>query len=127
VHMTRIHRIFLGLVLLFAAIPLLQFASVTLDNVQFTVLQAVVPTQAWPGDIVTVTGFALDADHLKEIYLTNGEMDYRMEILEQNKAAVRLRVPVGVPAGQMRFAIVVGTRPELLEQPVMLKIVPAAT
>jgi hypothetical protein len=125
--MTRIHRIFLGLVLLLAAIPVVQFASVTLDSVEFTVLQAVVPTEARPGDVVTVTGFALDADHLKEIYLTNGEMDYRVEILEQNKVAARLRVPAGVPAGQMRFAIVVGTRPELLEQPVVLKIIPAVT
>jgi hypothetical protein len=122
--MTRIHRIFLGSVLLLAAVPFVQFAGATLRTGDFTVLQGVVPTEARPGDVVTVTGFALDADHLKEIYLTNGEMDYRVEILEQNKVAARLRVPAGVPAGQMRFAILVGTRPELLEQPVFLKILP---
>jgi hypothetical protein len=122
--MTRIHRIFLGLVLLLAAIPFVQFAGATLRTGDFTVLQGVIPTEARPGDVVTITGFALDADHLKEIYLTNGEQDYRVEILEQNNVAVRLRVPAKIPAGQMRFAIVIPTRPELLEQPVFLKILP---
>jgi hypothetical protein len=32
---------------------------------------------------------------------------------------------MNIPAGQMRFGIVVVTRPELLEQPVLLKILPA--
>jgi hypothetical protein len=123
--MPRINRIFLVLVLTFAAIPLVQLAGGTLRSGDVTVLQAVMPTEARPGDVVTVTGFALDTDHLKEIYLTNGDMDYRVEILEQNNVAVRLRVPLNIPAGQMRFGIVVATRPELLEQPVLLKILPA--
>jgi hypothetical protein len=122
--MTRIHRIFLALVVLLAAIPLAQFASAALGNSDVTVLQGVMPTKARPGDVVTVTGVAVDDGHVKEIYLTNGEVDYRVEILEQSNLAVRLRVPTKIPAGQMRFAIVVVSRPELLEQPVLLKILP---
>ena len=123
--MTRIHRILLALVVLLAAILLAQFAGAALRNSDVTVLQGVMPTVARPGDVVTVTGFALGPDRLKEIYLTNGEVDYRVEIVEQNDLAVRLRVPAKIPAGQMRFAIVVVSRPELLEQPVLLKILPA--
>ena len=123
--MTLIHRIFLGLVGFLGAIPLVQFASADLRNGDVTVLQGVMPTEARPGDVVTVTGVALDAGHVKEVYLTNGEVDYRVEILEQSDVAVRLRVPAKIPAGQMRFAIVVVSRPELLEQPVLLKILPA--
>ena len=123
--MTRIHRIFLVLVGFLAAIPLVQFARADLRNGDVTVLQGVIPTEARPGDIVTVTGVALDDGHVKEIYLTNGEIDYRVEIIEQNNLAVRLRVPAKIPTGQMRFAIVVASRPELLEQPVFLKILPA--
>jgi hypothetical protein len=74
---------------------------------------------------VTVTGAARDASHVKEIYLTDGERDYRMEILEQTNVAVRLRVPAKTPAGPMRFAIVVVSRLELLEQPALLKILAA--
>ena len=122
--MTRIHRILLALVVLLAAILLAQFAGAALRNSDVTVLQGVMPTVALPGDVVIVTGFALGPDRLKEIYLTNGEVDYRVEIVEQNDLAVRLRVPAKIPAGQMRFAIVVVSRPELLEQPVLLKILP---
>ena len=123
--MTRIHRVFLVLVALLAAIPFAQFAGAALSGSNVTVLQGVTPTEARPGDVVTVTGVAVDAGHVMEIYLTDGELDYRMEILEQNNVAVRLRVPAKIPAGQMRFAIVVVSRPELLEQPVWLKILPA--
>jgi len=122
--MTRIHRIFLVLVALLAAIPLGQFARAALEGGNVTVLQGVMPTQARPGDIVTVTGFALGADRLKEIYLTDGVVDYRVEMLEQNNLAVRLQVPAKIPAGQWRFAIVVASRPEMLEQPVLLKVLP---
>ncbi|HEY6340295.1 MAG TPA: hypothetical protein VIY49_02290 [Bryobacteraceae bacterium] len=123
--MTSIHRIFLGSVLLLAAVPFVRFAGAALRIGDLTMLQGVIPTEARPGDVVTVTGFGLDNNHLKEIYLTNGELDYRVEILEQNNVAVRLRVPVNIPAGPMRFAIVIATRPELLEQPLFLKILPA--
>jgi hypothetical protein len=124
--MPRVNRIFLVLVLALAAIPLAQLAGGALgENV--TVLEKAMPAEARPGDVVNVTGYALDAAHLKEIYLTNGELDYRLEILEQSSQTVRLRVPANIPAGQMRFGIVVATRPELLEQPVLLKILPAAT
>jgi len=122
--MTRFHRVFLVLVALLAAIPFAQFAGAALGN-DVTVMQGVTPTEARPGDVVTVTGAALDASHVKEIFLTDGELDYRMEILEQNNVAARLRVPPNIPAGQMRFAIVVASRLELLEQPVRLKILPA--
>jgi hypothetical protein len=123
--MTRIHRVFLVLVVLLAVIPLAQFAGAALSSGNVTVLQGVTPTEARPGDVMTVTGVVLDASHVKEIYLTDGDVDYRVEILEQNDVAMRLRVPAKIPAGQMRFAIVVVSRPELLEQPVLLKILPA--
>jgi hypothetical protein len=122
--MPRINRIFLGLVLVLSAIPLVKLPGRVLDN-NVTVLQQVMPTEARPGDVVVVTGYALDATHLKEIYLTNGEVDYRVEILEQNDLVVRLRIPAKIPSGQMRFAIVIASRPEMLEQPVFLRILPA--
>ena len=122
--MRSIHRIFFVLVAFLATIPLVQFGSADLRNGDFTVLQGVTPGEARPGDLVTVTGAALDASHIKEIYLTDGEVDYRVEILEQSDLAVRLRVPAKIPSGPMRFAIVVVSRPELLEQPVLLKILP---
>ena len=122
--MLPIKRIFLATVPFLAAISFLQLSAATLD-IKVTCMDQVTPTQARPGDVVTVTGYALDAAHVKEIYLTTGEIDYRVEVLEQGDTAVRLRVPAKIPPGQMRFAIIIASRPELLEQPVFLKILPA--
>ena len=80
-------------------------------------MDQVMPTQARPGEVVTVTGYALDAAHVKEIYLTTGEIDYRVEILEQGDTAVRLRVPAKIPSGQMRFALIVASRPRYSNNP----------
>jgi hypothetical protein len=74
---------------------------------------------------VTVTGYALDAAHVKEIYLTAWEIYYRVETLEQGDSAVGLRVPAKIPSDQMRFTVIVASRPEILEQLVFLKILPA--
>ena len=122
--MQRIHRVFLGLVLVLSVIPFVKLMGGDLGG-YVTVMQQVIPSEARPGEIVTVTGYALDAEHLKEVYLTNGQMDFRVEIVEQGNVAVRLRVPAKVPAGHMRFAIVVVGRNDLLEQPVFLKILPS--
>jgi len=121
--MPRMNRIFLVLVLVLSAIPLAKLTGRALDN-DITFLQQAMPTEARPGDVVTVTGYALGATHLKEIYLTDGQVDYRVEILEQTDLVVRLRVPAKIPAGQMRFAIVIVRRPEILEQPVFLRVLP---
>ena len=122
--MAKINRVFLGLVLILAAIPLMKLTGGDLGSF-VTVMQQVMPGEARAGDIVTVTGYALDADHLKEVYLTNGQTDFRAEIVEQGNVAVRVRIPAKIPAGRMTFAIVVASRPDLLEQPVFIKILPS--
>ncbi|HEY7335636.1 MAG TPA: hypothetical protein VH639_12190 [Bryobacteraceae bacterium] len=121
--MQRRNRILLGLALGLGAILFSRLAGGAL-NTAVTFFQQVTPGEAHPGDVVTVTGYALDAAHLKEIYLTDGQIDYQVEILDQSEASVRLRVPAKIPAGQMRFAIIVAGRPELLEEPLFLKILP---
>ncbi len=122
--MAKINRIFLVLVLVLAAIPVVRLLGGDLSG-SVTVMQQVTPAEARGGDVVTVTGYALDASHLKEVYLTDGQQDYRLEIVEQGNVAVRVRIPAKIPAGQLRFAIIVASRPDLLEQPVFLKILPA--
>jgi hypothetical protein len=80
--------IFLGVVLFLSTIPLSILAGRALgNNIRF--LQQVMPTEACPGNVVTATGYGLDATYLKDIYLTDGEVDYRIEILEQSKLAVQ--------------------------------------
>jgi hypothetical protein len=122
--MPHANRVFLGLVLVSSTIPLLKLVGADLGGL-VTVMQQVIPGEARSGDIVTVTGYALDDKHVKELYLTNGDGDYRVEILEQNTNAIRFKVPGKIPAGVMRLAVVVADRKDILEQPVFLKILSA--
>ena len=122
--MPRVNRIFLGLVLVLATIPVVNLLGGDLGGL-VTVMQQAMPSEVRSGDIVTVTGYALDADHVKEVYLTDGEKDYRVEVIEQGNVALRFRVPAKIPAGQMRLAVIVAGRDDLLEQPVFLKILPS--
>jgi hypothetical protein len=122
--MPRINRLFLSLVLVLSAIPVLKLFGGDLGGF-VTAMHQVIPSEARSGDVVTVTGYALDDKHVKELYLTNGDNDFRVEMLEQNTTAIRFKVPAKVPAGAMRLAIVVAGRDDLLEQPVFLKILPS--
>lgn len=121
--MPRVNRVFLTAVLVLSTLPLLKLSGGDIGGF-VTAMQQVIPGQARSGDIVTVTGFALDEKHVKELYLTNGDNDFRAEILEQNNVALRFKVPPKVPAGVMRLAILVAGRDDILEQPVFLKILP---
>jgi hypothetical protein len=122
--MPRINRIFLTLVLVLAAIPLVKLFAVD-PGARVTVMEKVTPTEARPGDVVKVTGTALGADRVKEVYLTDGANDFIVEIVEQNNDAIRFKVPMKISSGWMRLAIVVATRDDLLEEPVSLRILPA--
>jgi len=121
--MPRVNRVFLSVVLVLSTLPFLKLLGGDIGGF-VTAMQQVIPGEARSGDIVTVTGYALDDRHVKELYLTNGDNDYRAEILEQNNVALRFKVPPKVPAGVVRLAIVVAGRDDILEQPVFLKILP---
>ena len=122
--MPRVNRVFLSLVLVLSTLPFLKLFGGDIGRF-VTTIQQVIPGEARTGDVVTATGYALDDKHLKELYLTNGENDFRVEMVEQNDVTVRFKVPGKVPAGMMRLAIVVVGRDDILEQPVFLKILPA--
>jgi hypothetical protein len=121
--MLRVNRVFLSAVLVLSTLPFLKLLGGDIGGF-VTAMQQVIPGEARSGDIVTVTGYALDDKHVKELYLTNGDNDFRAEILEQNNVALRFKVPPRVPAGVVRLAIVVAGRDDVLEQPVFLKILP---
>ena len=122
--MPRVNRVFLSLVLVLSAVPFLKLFGGDIGGF-VTAVHQVIPGEARSGDIVTATGYALDAKHLKELYLTTGDNDFRVEMVEQSDVAIRFKVPGKIPAGVMRLAIVVAGRDDILEQPVFLKILPA--
>src|SRR5215831_18269429 len=117
--MPRVNRVFLSVVLVLSTLPFLKLLGGDLGGF-VTVMQQVIPGEARSGDVVTVTGYALDDKHVMAVYLTNGDNDFRVEILDQSNVALRFKVPAKIPSGVMRLAILVNGRSDILEQPVFL-------
>jgi len=46
-------------------------------------MQQVIPEEAAPGQTVIVTGYALDAANVRDVYLIDARKGYRVEILDQ--------------------------------------------
>jgi len=84
----------------------------------------VYPAAALPGTIVTVTGARLDAAHVRGVYLTDGNTDYRAEIIDQRDAALRFRVPAKAPAGRLRVAVEEASTGMILDEPVFVRVLP---
>ena len=86
-------------------------------------MRSVTPDTAKVGDVLTATGENLDKSRVKEIYLTDGTVEFKTEIVEQSASEVKVKVPAKVKFGRMRLMILTtGVQPQLLEQPVTVEI-----
>ncbi len=113
------------------SIPLL-FAFAIPANPQspsvMPLMSSVEPVSARGGDLVTVQGTNLGQDRVAELYLTDGKVDVKMEIVEQTATSIKFKLPVEAKPG--RFALMILTRdqnPKLIEQPVKLTVEPQTT
>jgi hypothetical protein len=125
--MLRIHRIFLMLVLVLAAIPVVRLCAWKGVGEIGPMIQRVSPAETAAGGTVTVSGFQLDSKHVRELYLTGreggSEVRYQADILTQTDFEISFRVPANVPAGDVCIALKLAGQTELVEQPVFFKIV----
>jgi hypothetical protein len=121
VRMSAVHKTFLILVLVLTVIPGWKLlASLPSPGLM---MEQVVPAEARPGTIVTVTGYALDPAHIQELYLVgDDDTAYQAEILSASGASLRFKVPVRIPAGRMRIAVKVPDKAGLIDQMIYMKI-----
>jgi len=122
--MLRSKRLFFTLVCAVMAIPALKLLGSSLDD-SGVFIQAPVAREIRAGEVMTLTGRALDSAHIKAIYLNDGHTDFKVQILDQGSGSVRFRVPVKTPAGKMHFGIVPANREDVIDEPVYLKVLPA--
>ena len=121
--MLRIHRIFLGLVLVLTTVPVVRLFALKGVGERAPIIQRIAPEQTVPGATVTVTGFQLDAKHVREVYLSAGDTLYPTGIIRQTDADITFLVPTNVPPGGLCISMKVAGRTELVEEPVFLEIV----
>jgi IPT/TIG domain len=120
--MQRIHRIFLMTVLFLVAVPVVRLLAWRIPVEPVAVMEQIAPEAAMPGETVTVTGYGLDASNVRQVYLVFGKIEYRVGILEQTSTVLRFTVPADAPTGTMRVAATLTGRAELMEQPVVLRV-----
>jgi hypothetical protein len=120
--MLRIHRIFLMLVLMLAAIPVVRLCAWKGVGDLGPVVQRIAPTESVAGGTVTITGFQLDSKSVREVYLSGRDSNYQAVILTQTDFEITFRVPANVPPGDLCIALKLADRAELAEQPVFLKV-----
>lgn len=82
-------------------------------------MKSVEPTNGKAGDELTVSGENLDSKFVKELYLTDGKNDIKVEVTQQTAEAIKFKIPVKAKPG--RYALMVLTAekvPKYIEQPV---------
>jgi len=86
-------------------------------------MKAVEQATAKAGDVVKVVGEALDKARVAEVYLTKGNTDLKVQVVEQQEEFIRIKVPVEVAPGRYQLMfLMAGPDPKLLEQPVFLVV-----
>lgn len=86
-------------------------------------MKNVEPDHARPGDTVTATGDYLNKNRVAELFLTNGKIDYRVEIKTQTDTKIVFKVPVATPTGRYNLMVLVtGKDLKLIEEPVTLVV-----
>jgi hypothetical protein len=101
-------------------------AAFAADNDQprgVPLLNSVEPESGKAGDIITARGDYLDKSRLADLYLTNGKVDVKTEIVSQGDSFVKFKIPVDAFPGRYTLMILMaGPEPKLLEQPVSLRV-----
>src|SRR6266496_2549630 len=82
-------------------------------------ISSVDPGSGKVGDTVGATGESIDSTKVDELYLTDGTLDFKMQIVEQTEAMIKFKISGKIKPG--RYSLMIKTKgpdPKLLEQPV---------
>jgi hypothetical protein len=86
-------------------------------------LSAVEPDAGSVGDTLVVSGENLGSSIVKDLYLTDGQTDWKTEIVEQTDAAITFKIPADAKVGRFNLMVLTaGSEPRLIEQPVKVTV-----
>jgi hypothetical protein len=87
------------------------------------VMRTVNPETVKAGAVATVSGEYLDKTRVAEVYLTDGNVDVKVEILAQTAGSLKFKVPDKTAAGRYNLMVLlVDEVPKLIEEPARLKV-----
>ncbi len=75
------------------------------------------------GDVLVVSGENLAKALVKDLYLTDGQKDWKTENVEQTDTAITFKIPADAIAGRFNLMVLTrGADPRLIEQPVKVTV-----
>lgn len=105
-----------------AALFLVVFEAVSLAQAKSPRLTAVTPDTGKPAASFSTAGENLTKAVVKDLYLTNGKDDIKMEIVAQTNEAIQFKVPANTKPGRYGLMILTADGKQFMEQPVKLTI-----
>ena len=82
-------------------------------------MKSVEPGNGKVGDELTVSGENLDRKFVKEVYLTDGKNDIKVEVTQQTADTIKLKVPAKAKPGRYSLMVLTAEKvPKYIEQPV---------
>ena len=82
-------------------------------------MKAVDPGNGKAGDELTVSGENLDTKFVKEVYLTDGKNDFKVQVTHQTAESIKLKIPDKIKPGRYSLMVLTAEKtPKLIEQPV---------
>jgi len=88
-------------------------------------IRSVEPASGKPGDLLEIQGENLGRAEVAALFLTDGEADIKVTIIEQTAKSIKFKIPSQAKPG--RFALMVLTNektPKLIEEPVKITVEP---
>jgi hypothetical protein len=122
----RLFKLFGFVVILLFALPLARAGTTENRDVLLTpVMRIVNPDTVKAGEVATVSGEYLDKSRVAEVYLTNGTIDAKVEIVEQTATAIKFKAPEKLAPGRYNLMVLlVDDPPKLIEEPARVTVVP---
>ena len=85
-------------------------------------MTTVTPEAGKPGAAYTVAGENLTPASIKELYLTNGKDDLKVQIVSQKAEAIEFKAPGNIKPGRYNLMVLTADGKSFIEQPVKLTI-----
>jgi hypothetical protein len=109
------------------AVPLLLtcLLPTAVQSQSLPMMRSIEPAAGKGGDVLVIEGANLGQESVAALYVTDGQTDLKVTIVEQTATSIKFRIPVEAKPG--RFALVVLTKdkpPRLIEEPVKITVEP---
>ncbi len=88
-------------------------------------MSSVEPASGKVGDVLSIQGVNLGQDTVAELYLTDGETDLKVAMIEQTSTSIKFRIPPAAKPGRLALMVLTrGKDRKLIEQPVKIEVEP---